>query len=197
MTHPQQSLAWRRRFPSHALASFGWYVLAAGIGVGVVWLLFGSEQRVLDTGESNPLAVILPVTVAVVALGAVPFVLRVLRGPVVAADHYALRVRPTWVRTLVLPWARIAAVVAHRVDEEPYLLVRCRDSLDRLGDRPGWVDRTVLRQVQRAADIEWLGRFDLAVRMGDFAGTPRVQLMGLAAFAPDHVFITGDVDEPA
>lgn len=194
MTGPQR-IEWRRSFPSHALVVLGSYAAAAGLGVAAVWLLFGGEPRVLDTGEANPLAVIAPASVVVAALGALPFVLAVLRRPVVAANHYALHVRPTWLRTLVLPWARIAKVAAYRVDDELYLLVRCWETLDRLGDRPKWIDRSVLRAAERAAaDTERLAGFHLAVRMRDFTGAPTAQLASLAAFAPDHVALAGDVE---
>jgi hypothetical protein len=193
MTDPER-IEWRRSFPSHALVLVGWYAVVAGLGVGVVWLLFGSEPSHLDNGESNPLAVIPPVSVIVAGLGALPFVLAVVRRPSLTANHYALQVRPTWLRTLVLPWARIAQVAAYRIDGEPYLLVRCGTALDRLGDRPGWVDRAVLRAADRAADTDVVNGFDLAVRMRDFTGTPRAQLTALAAFAPDHVAMVGDIE---
>jgi hypothetical protein len=68
--------------------------------------------------------------------------------------------------------------------------------LDRLGDQPRWVDRTVLRAVLREAgsDGRSLAHFDLAVRMRDFVGQPAGQLSTLAAFAPDHVIVENTVD---
>ena len=188
-----ERIEWRRSFPAHALAVLGWYIVIAGLSLGVVWLLFGGEPDQLDTGQRNPLALVMPVSLVLAGLGALPFLVAVVRRPVVAANHYALQLRPTWLRTLVLPWARIAEVVAYRVEDEPYLLVRCWSSLDRLGDRPAWVDRSVLRTALRSADTEALDGYDVAVRMRDFTGTPEAQLASLVGFAPDHVTLVSEV----
>ena len=58
------------------------------------------------------------------AVGAIPFVLAVVRRPRVGANHFALTVRPGWVRTLVLPWSRVAEVTTADIAGERYLLVR-------------------------------------------------------------------------
>src|SRR5690348_8844199 len=123
---------WRRAFPSRALALLGWYLGLAGAALGLVWLLFGGEPARLDDGAPNPLAAILPIAAVVALLGAVPAVIAVIRRPVVAANHYALSVRPGSMRTLVLPWARIAKVAVRRVGRESYLLVRCGGARDAL-----------------------------------------------------------------
>ena len=192
MAGPER-IEWRRSFPSAAMTTLGWYACAAGLALGLVWLLFGGEPPSLDSGAPNPLAVV-PVAALLLAIaGLVPFALHVLRRPTVAANHYALTVRPGSLRTLVLPWARLAAVAVYRVGGEPYLLVRLLPALDRLGDQPGWVDQTVLRTARRQARAgQSVDGYDLAVRMRDFVGTPHSLMSALAAFAPDHVLI--DVD---
>jgi hypothetical protein len=192
MTGPER-IEWRRSFPAHALVVLGWYVVIVGLCLGVVWLLFGTEPAELDTGSANPLAVVMPVSLVLAGLGVLPFIVAVLRRPVVVADHYALQVRPTWLRTLVVPWVRISEIAAYRVDEEPYLLVRCRNALDRLGDRPSWVERSVLRTVLRSVDSDVLDEYHLAVRMRDFTGTPQEQLDELAPLVPAHVTLVNEV----
>jgi hypothetical protein len=191
-----EGIEWRRAFPSRAVTALLWYGLLAGGVLGLAWVLFGNEPAQLDDGAANPLAVVLPVAVALAVVGYGPLVLAFARRPLVAANHYALTVRPGMVRTLVLPWARIARVAVQRIGRERYLLVGCRQSLDALGDRPTWLDQGVLRAVMRVsrAGRALAGAYDLAVRMRDFVGEPSAQLATLAAFAPDHVLITDDVE---
>jgi hypothetical protein len=191
-----ERIEWRRGFPSRALAMLGWYVAVTAFVLGIVFLLFGGEPIRLSNGRLNPLAAVPTWTIVAIAVGAIPFVLNVLRRPIVAADHFAVNVRPAWVRTLVLPWTLIGELAVHEVEDEPYLLLRCRGSLGRLGDQPRWIDRSVLRAVLRDAgsDARSLSQFDLAVRMRDFVGPPAAQLSTLAAFAPDHVIVVNHVD---
>jgi hypothetical protein len=195
MSGPER-IEWRRAFPSRAVTVLLWYGGLAGFVLGSVWLLFGNEPVKLDDGTTNPLALVLPITVGVVLVGAVPPVVKLVRRPLVAANHYALTVRPGSVRTLVLPWAHIAVVSVRRFSREPYLLVRCRQSLGALGDHPTWLDQGVLRAVLRMprAKRALADGYDLAVRLRDFVGQPGAQLTTLAAFAPDHVLIAGDVE---
>jgi hypothetical protein len=195
MAGPER-IEWRRAFPSRAVILLGWYVGVAGAVLGLVWLLFGDEPVRLDDGTPNPLAMVLPVTLGIAAAGAVPLVVTLVRRPLVAANHYALTVRPGALRTLVLPWAHIAVVSVRRVGREPYLLIRCRPALDALGDHPTWVDQGVLRAVVRIprGGPALAGEYDLAVRLRDFTGRPNAQLVTLAAFAPDHVFVASDVE---
>src|SRR5262245_5410370 len=148
MAGPER-IEWRRSRPSRSLGALGWYVVVAATVVGLAFLLFGTEPAQLGSGVSNPVAHVPMWTVVLAVLGAVPFVLAALRRPVVAANHYALTVRPGWVRTLVLPWARVAEVTVADVQGEGHLLVRCRDGLDQLGNRPQWIDRAVLRSIAR------------------------------------------------
>jgi hypothetical protein len=191
-----ERIEWRRGFPSHALAMLGWYLAVAVLLLGIVFLLFGGEPTRLASGRLNPLASVPTWTIVALAVGALPFVLAVARRPIVAANHFAVSVRPAWVRTLVLPWTLIGEVAVHEIDQQPYLLLRCRGSLGRLGDQPRWMDRSVLRSVLRDAgpDAPALSEFDLAVRMRDFVGQPAAQLSTLAAFAPDHVVVVNHAD---
>ncbi len=188
MAGPER-IEWRRSFPSRSLAALGWYAACATIVVAAVLLLFGDEPEHLSSGARNLLSDVPLWTEVLAVAGVVPFALAVVRRPRVAANHFALIVRPGWVRTLVLPWSRVAEVTIAEVDQERYLLVRCRQSLDQTGNSPHWVDRTVLRALAREGFRK--GRhFDLALRMSDFS-SPGIdgQMAALAAFAPDHVFI--------
>jgi hypothetical protein len=188
-------IEWRRAFPSRAVTAFVWYAVLAGVVVGLALLLFGDEPARLDDGSPNPLAAVPPVVLILAAVGCLPILLVIVRRPLVAANHYALTVRPGAARTLVLPWAHIAVVAVRRMGRETYLLVRCRQTLDALGDHPTWIDQGVLRTALRTrAGHALAGEFDLAVRLRDFVGEPNAQLATVAAFAPDHVFIASDVE---
>jgi hypothetical protein len=189
-------IEWRRAFPSRAVAAFVWYAVLAGAVVGLALLLFGDEPARLDDGSPNPLAAVPPVVLVLAAVGCLPILLVILRRPLVAANHYALTVRAGATRTLVLPWAHITVVAVRRVGRETYLLVRCRQTLDALGDHPTWIDQGVLRAVLRTprGGQALAGEFDLAVRLRDFVGEPNAQLATVAAFAPDHVFVASDVE---
>ncbi|MGC9668170.1 hypothetical protein ACNTMW_16645 [Planosporangium sp. 12N6] len=193
MAGPER-IEWRRAFPFRAVAALAWYAAFAGVVLGAVWLFFGDEPAVLDDGTTNPLASVPTVVLVVVSAGGVPLLLAVVRRPLVAADHYALTVRPGVVRTLVLPWARITCVAARRTGREAYLLVQCRRALGALGDRPAWWDQGVLRAVHRTSPATRVPEFDLAVCLRDFIGEPRAQLAALASVAPAHVLITCEVD---
>lgn len=195
MAGPER-IEWRRAFPSRAVTILVWYAIVAGAALGLTWLLFGDEPAKLDDGTPNALVAVLPVVLGVVLAGLVPPVLMLVRRPLVAANHYALTVRPGCLRTLVLPWARITGVAVRRVGRETYLLVQCRQALDALGDHPGWFDQAVLRAAIRSprGGQAVAAGYDLAARSRDFLGAPNDQLTALAAFAPDHVFIAGDVE---
>jgi hypothetical protein len=192
MAGPER-IEWRRSPPSRALGALAWYAAGAAFPVGVVFLLFGGEPAQLGAGVPNPVARVPTWAVVLAGLGAVPFLLAVLRRPLVAANHYALTVRPGSVRTLVLPWARVAEVTVARVAGEEYLLVRCGTPLDPLGNRPQWLDQAVLRHAARD-DLRVGQRFDLAVRLRDFVGGTDGQIAALAAFAPDHVNVANQLD---
>jgi hypothetical protein len=192
MAGPER-IEWRRSSPSAALTMLTWYASAAALGLGLVWVLFGGEPANLDSGAANPLAILPRAALLLTLVGLVPFGLAVLRRPIVAANHYALTIRPGPWRTLVLPWARLASVTSYRVAGESYLFVRCIEAPGFVGDQPGWADQTVLRAVARQSRTAWpVEGSDLAVRMRDFVGSPAALLSALAAFAPDHVLIDGD-----
>jgi hypothetical protein len=183
-----ERIEWRRSFPSRSLVSLAWYVLCAALAVGLIRGLFADEPATLPSGAGNPLADLPMWTVALAAVGSTPFVLAVLRRPRVGANHFALTIRPGWIRTLVLPWSRVAQVALMDVGGERYLLVRLRAGLDRTGTNPAWPDQHVIRELSKTPSKRARG-FDVAVRLRDFVGGPDGQLAALAAFAPDQVLI--------
>jgi hypothetical protein len=188
-----ERIEWRRSFPSRSLVTLAWYVLSAALAVGLVRGLFADEPAVLPSGASNPLADLPLWSVLLAAVGAIPFVLAVARRPRVGANHFALTVRPGWIRTLVLPWSRVAQVTLMEVGGERYLLVRLRAGLDRTGTNPAWVDQNVVRELSKTPSKRARG-FDVAVRLRDFVGGPDGQLAALAAFAPDQVLIANHLN---
>lgn len=206
MAGPER-IEWRPSALSEAFAKLGWYLAGAAVTIASVWVLFGSEPARLHSGQLNPLAVTPRVALIVGVLGAVPPFLELARRPLVAASSYGMTVRAGSWRTVVLPWARVAAVAVYRVGDDEYLFLACRDaparsrSVGTAGDRPGWPDRgelrTALKRARRqgSGQPEALERFDLAVRMRDFVGEPYVLLSTLVAFAPDHVQVATDLTE--
>ncbi|GAA4243372.1 hypothetical protein GCM10022255_002200 [Dactylosporangium darangshiense] len=191
MAGPER-IEWRRSFPSRSLGTLTWYVLSAVLLVIFVRALFGDEPGTLDAGGHNPLADLPMWTAGLAAAGAVPIALSVVRRPRVGANHFALTVRPSWVRTLVLPWSRVGEVTAVEVGGEPFLAIRLDEGLDRTGSDPGWLDRTVLREMSKLSERS-VRRVSLAVRLRDFNGSPEGQLAALAAFAPDQVLIANNL----
>lgn len=195
-------IAWRRAFPSRAVGRLGWYVTLGAAATVIGYVLFGAEPQRLESGRANPLALVPAGLVLVFGLGSMPFVAALFRRPYVAADHYALTIRPGILRTLLLPWARVAEIAVYGLRDEPFLLVRCgrqRDRRsDRLGDRPHWWDRSILRAAARVGREHRrpepaVGTYDVAVRMDEFVGDPSVQLAALAAFAPGHVIVADEL----
>jgi hypothetical protein len=186
MTGPDR-IEWRRGFPGRAWRLVASCVAAGAVAVGVSWLLFGNEPETLSDGASNPLAAIpqwtLLAALAVVLAASCPL----LRRPTVTATHYALSVRPGMVRTVLLPWAAIAEIMGVRTADGDYLLIQLRPEMDAVGDRPGYWDRSVLRGATRA--YPRAVDYDLAVRLGEFAGRPDRKLATLAAYAPETVHI--------
>lgn len=188
MASPQR-IEWRRRPPRRGLSNLGWYGVIAVLAVACVWLLFGDEPRRADGGDDNPLAALPLITTALSAAGAVAMAVPVLRRPVVAANHYALLVRPGSIRLLALPWAGIEEIRVARAGHERYLVVRQRMGPSVAGASPGWFDQGPLRRLRRAgggASRLWTG-YDVAVPMRDFVGGAAAALAALAAFAPDTV----------
>lgn len=191
MAGPER-IEWRRSFPSRSLGTLVWYAVSATLAVLLIRALFGDEPETLDSGGHNPLADLPMWTAGLAAVGAVPIALAVIRRPRVGANHFALTMRPGWVRTLVLPWSRVGEVAAVEVGGERFLAVRLLEGLDRTGTNPAWIDQNVLRELNKISDGQ--GRRDgrgvgVAVRLRDFNGTPDGQLAALAAFAPDQVQI--------
>ncbi|HET8659053.1 MAG TPA: hypothetical protein VFM55_08665 [Micromonosporaceae bacterium] len=191
-------IEWRRAFPFRALGVLAWYVILGAVALVAAIVLFGSEPDTLSSGRLNPLSLAPAATGVLVAAIGVPVVLALLRRPVVSADHFALTVRPGFLRTLMLPWAHIAEVAVYAGRGETFLLVRCgkrRD--DRLGDWPHWWDRSVLRSAARMSRMQ-RGRgpavagYHLAVRMGEFAGSPQAQVAALCSVAPEHVVVASE-----
>lgn len=190
MAGPER-IEWRRRSPQRVLSNFGWYGAVSVLVVACVWLLFGRESRSASGGAENPLAALPALVTVLAAVGALVMMLPVLRRPLVAANHYALLVRPGFGRTLALPWAGISEVAIVTVDHGRYLLVRRRAGLSLAGARPGWADQGPLRRLRRLRpDTSWSG-YDLAVPMVEFTGGLRAQVAALAAFAPDTVAFVG------
>lgn len=180
-----ERIEWRRAFPRRAVRVFAGCTAAAALVAALGWAMFGTEPATLNTGAANPLAVVpqwtLGLAAAVVVAAAVP----VLRRPLVAASHVTLFVRPGVFRTLELPWTTIAEITVVDPGGGEFLLVRLRAEIT---DRPGFWDRTVLRSAARAYPPAT--GYDLAVRLGDFAGTPTAKVTALAAYAPESVEIT-------
>jgi hypothetical protein len=191
-------IEWRRGFPSRAWGRLGWYLALSAVAVVIGYVLFGSEPGRLESGRRNPLALV-PVGLAVLfGLVAVPRVVALFRRPLVAADHYALSIRPGILRTLLLPWARIAEIAAYGLRDEPFLLVRYGSRQGRLGDRLHWWDRFALRAAIRASRVHRgegpdVRAYHVAVRMDEFVGEPEAHLASLAAFAPHHVVVTDEL----
>jgi hypothetical protein len=177
-------LKWRRAFPYRALRRLAWAALGGATVTGAMWLLFGAEPDRLATGTANPLARIPAVTAILAAVAAAPPLVATVRRPRVAADHYALSVRPGCLRTLLLPWAGIAELAGRPAGATPpLLLVRLKHPGVPGGSRVRWFDRYVLRRAGRDAAVG----YDLAVRMDEFAGPPAARLAELTAWVPRHV----------
>ncbi|MFS8498424.1 MAG: hypothetical protein FWJ70_09330 [Micromonosporaceae bacterium] len=166
--------------------------MAVSAAAAVAWLLFGGEPVRLAGGRPNPLALVPLATTVIGAVVVAWHALAAFRRPLVEANHYALRVRPGVWRTLVLPWVAVAEIAGYTARGEAVLLIRCAAGRTTPGDRPGVLDRSVLRSTMRDAgpDRRTVAAFDLAVRMGEFVGTPAEQLASLAAWAPGHVRVT-------
>jgi hypothetical protein len=184
-----ERIEWRRSFPSRSLGTLAWYLASGALAVLLVRGLFGDEPETLASGAHNALADVPAWTLGLAVAGAVPVVLAVVRRPRVGANHFALTVRPGWVRTLVLPWSRVGEVAAIEIAGERYLTIRLREGLDRTGTNPAWVDQGVLRELTKSGARQ-SRHVNVAVRLRDFNGGPAGQLAALAAFAPDQVLIS-------
>ncbi|HLT09555.1 MAG TPA: hypothetical protein VK028_01955 [Micromonosporaceae bacterium] len=176
---------WTLRRPRRAAGRLAWTAFVACLVCGPAWLLFGDEPPEAADGAVNPLALVVPTLAILFGLALVPNVLALVRRPKLAADHYALTVRPGVARTLILPWAAVAEVATMEIDEEDFLLVRCTPAGRHLGDQPRWWDQANLRSAIRGAPAA--SAYDLAVPLADFAARPEVILADLAEIAPGHV----------
>jgi hypothetical protein len=186
----EQELRWRRGFPARALRRLGWFAIAGAGVVAATSLLFGGEPDRLTSGERNLLAMVPRATIVLAAAAMIPPLVATVRRPIVAADHYALTIRPGALRRLILPWAGIAEIAGRVVVGAPLLLVRCGGAAPgRIGDRPRWYDRGVLRRAGRGAAVG----YDLAVRMDEFGASPGDRFTALAAWAPRHVLVVDDL----
>ncbi|ADD39875.1 hypothetical protein [Stackebrandtia nassauensis] len=190
----------RQRPPRRALTRLSGFVLMGALATCITWLIFITEPAQLSSGASNPAAkmpTFMAIAVVVsVLLAAAP----ALRPPRLAANHYGLAVRPGAFRTVLLPWVHVeevtAVAVPGRRHPDAYILVACDDYLGRTtGDRPRFLDQAVLREANRAADGR-VGDFDLAVRLADFTDTPEAILERIASYAPDHVDVNNQLDDP-
>jgi hypothetical protein len=187
-------IEWGRRPPKRAAVRLGWTVLAAVFVCGPAWLLFSGEPGLLADDAVNPLALILPVLAVAFGGLLVPQALALVRRPVVAADYYALTVRPGVFRTLVLPWAQLAELCLREIDEEAILLIRCGARGPRSADWPRWWDQAGLRAARRGDTERAVAAYDLAVPMDEFEGKPEVLLAELAQWAPGHVAVFNNLD---
>jgi hypothetical protein len=190
-------IVWRRRPPKRAAARLGWTLVATLFVCGPAWLLFSGEPGQVAGDAINPLALILPGLALVFGGLLLPHALALVRRPVVAADHYALTVRPGVFRTLVLPWAQLAELCVREIDEEPILLIRCGHRGPRSADWPRWWDQAGLRAARRGDADRAIAAYDLAVPMDEFEGEPASMLAELVRWAPEHVAVFNQLPGPA
>jgi hypothetical protein len=174
--------------------------LAAVPTLAAAHLVLGDEPTYLDSGRLNPLNLFFPALIAAFVLIAVPSLISLVRRPQVAADHFALRLRPGCLRTLVVPWAQVAELAAVPVLTtprrwEPLMLVRFALLRGKDGDRPQFWDTMLLREARRAGGRAQVDGYHLALRLNDFSGTPYNLLSALAVFAPGHVALVSKLDE--
>ncbi|MGH8791125.1 MAG: hypothetical protein ACRDXX_00560 [Stackebrandtia sp.] len=191
----------RQRLPRRALVRLATYLLTAVAVTFLTWLLFATEPSTLAGGEPNPAARATPFVGAMATLGVVLAAGPVLRPPQLAVNHYGVSVRPGAYRTLLLPWVHVeeiaTVVVPGRGRGDSYLLFACDEYCGyHSGDRPRFLDRAALREANRATEGR-LGGFDLALRLGDFKMSPREIASRIADYAPDHVSVVNQLDEPA
>jgi len=196
----RDQVVWLPRPPRRAAIRLGFLALAAVPTLAAAHLMLGDEPAYLESGQLNPLYLFFPALVAAFALTAVPSLVSLVRHPQVAADHFALRLRPGCLRTLVVPWSQVAELAAVPVllaprRWEPLMLVRFAWQRGKEGDRPRFWDTVLLRDARRSGGRDQTEGYDIAVRLGDFAGTPYALLSALAVFAPGHVVLVSKLDE--
>jgi hypothetical protein len=191
-----ESVTWRTRAPARAALRLAWTSFLAVVVCGLASLLFGNEPEFQADGSRNPLVLVVPVLVIGFTIVLIAHGLALFRRPVVRTDRYALSVRPGVVRTLVMAWAEIAELTLVDLDDETYLLIRCAPVPVPSADRPRWWDQGQLRAVRRA--LPEVSAYDLAVPLGEFAGSPETLIARLGTAAPPHVGLFdrgGEADE--
>jgi hypothetical protein len=196
----RDQVVWLPRPPRRAAVRLGLLTLAAVPTLAAAHLIVGDEPTRLESGRLNPLFLSFPALIAAFVIAAVPSVLALIRRPHVAADHFALRLRPGCLRTLVVPWAQVAELAAVPVRTTPrrwesLMLVRFAWRRGGDGDRPQFWDTRLLRDARRAGGRDQVDGYHLAVRLGDFAGTPYNLLSALAVFAPGHVLLVSKLED--
>lgn len=180
-----------RSSPTRRISSLFLYAAVCAVVVGALAWLVRTEPATLDSGEANPVNALPGFLTVMASLGAVFFLMPLIRPPQLHVNHFGLRVRPGYGKTLLIPWSNVEELAAITVGTgkrgHSYLLLAADVYLGRGGsDRPGFTDRSVLREATRATEGLVAG-FDLAVRCADFEPDAQRLLASLASFAPGHV----------
>ncbi len=180
-----------RSSPARRISSLVLYAVVCATAVGALVWLVHTEPGTLDSGESNPVVVLPGFFTVMALLGVLFFLVPLLRPPKLSVNHFGLRVRPSFGKVLLIPWSNVeelaAITVGSRRRGHSYLLLATDVYLGRGGsDRPGFIDRSVLREANRATEGLVAG-FDLAIRCNDFDLKAQQLLARLASFAPGHV----------
>lgn len=180
-----------RSSPTRRISSLVLYAVVCAAVVGALVWLVRTEPDTLDSGEANPVVALPGFFGVIVAVGAVFFLMPLIRPPQLHVNHFGLRVRAGFGKVLLIPWSNVEELAAITVGSgrkgHSYLLLATDVYLGRGGsDRPGFIDRSVLREATRATEGLVAG-FDLAVRCGDFKPDAQQLLASLTSFAPGHV----------
>ncbi|MBO3734205.1 hypothetical protein [Glycomyces niveus] len=184
-------MAIERSSPTRRISSLVLYSVACTALIVGLFLLVRTEPETLDSGEPNPVAALPGFFTVMALLGAASFLVPLVRPPKLMVNHFGLRVRAGFGKSLLIPWSNVEELAAIHVGSKrrgaSYLLFAADSYLGRGGsDRPGFLGRSVLREANRATEGLVAG-FDLAVRCKDFALEPQQLLARLASFAPGHV----------
>ncbi|WP_026923347.1 hypothetical protein [Glycomyces arizonensis] len=180
-----------RSSPTRRISSLALYATVCAVVIGSLAWLVHTEPATLNSGEANPVVALPGFFAVIAAVGAVFFLVPLSRPPQLHVNHFGLRVRAGFGKALLIPWSNVEELAAITVGSgrkgHSYLLLAADVYLGRGGsDRPGFIDRSVLREATRATEGLVAG-FDLAVRCGDFRPEPQQLLARLASFAPGHV----------
>ncbi|MFC3492787.1 hypothetical protein [Glycomyces rhizosphaerae] len=180
-----------RSSPTRRISSLVLYSLGCATVVFALFMLVRTEPGTLDSGEPNPVAALPGFFTVMAVIGATSFLVPLVRPPKLMVNHFGLRVRPGFGKSLLIPWSNVEELAAIHVGAKrrgtSYLLFAADNYLGRGGsDRPGFLGRSVLREANRATEGLVAG-FDLAVRCKDFAPEPQQLLARLASYAPGHV----------